>query len=161
MNEAAHLNSDAEPSTDRINPVVFYSSAIGIVAFAVWTMFFTASAQNVINVALGWISDTFGWFYFLAVLLYLAFVLVTGKEHTPVAADTASQGALVLYRRGVFMNLTNPKVSVFFLAFLPQFVDPGQGSVAGQLAAAIDLMQQSAEPAEPPNSTSARSVYCL
>ncbi len=31
-------------------------------------------------------------------------------------------------------------------------------TLAGQLAAAIDLMQQSAEPAEPPNSTSARSV---
>ena len=38
-----------------------------------------------------------------------------------------------LYRRGIIMNITNPKVSIFFLAFLPQFADPVKGSVALQL----------------------------
>lgn len=38
-----------------------------------------------------------------------------------------------LYRRGILMNITNPKVSIFFLAFLPQFADPGLGSLTLQL----------------------------
>lgn len=35
--------------------------------------------------------------------------------------------------RGVVMNLTNPKVLVFFLAFLPQFTDPALGPIAPQV----------------------------
>ena len=38
-----------------------------------------------------------------------------------------------LYRRGVIMNITNPKVTLFFLAFLPQFCAPERGSVALQV----------------------------
>jgi threonine/homoserine/homoserine lactone efflux protein len=38
-----------------------------------------------------------------------------------------------LYRRGILMNITNPKVSIFFLAFLPQFADPSRGSLTPQL----------------------------
>ncbi|MGE5365236.1 MAG: LysE family translocator [Bacteroidota bacterium] len=38
-----------------------------------------------------------------------------------------------LYRRGIIMNVTNPKVSIFFLAFLPQFTEPAAGPVALQM----------------------------
>lgn len=40
-----------------------------------------------------------------------------------------------LYRRGIIMNVTNPKVSIFFLAFLPQFADPQGGSISLQMIA--------------------------
>ncbi len=38
-----------------------------------------------------------------------------------------------LYCRGIIMNITNPKVSIFFLAFLPQFADPSRGPISLQL----------------------------
>lgn len=49
----------------------------------------------------------------------------------------AGEGAMLdyatLYVRGIIMNMTNPKVSIFFLAFLPQFADADHGSVAAQI----------------------------
>ncbi|WP_339414548.1 LysE family translocator [Pseudomonas sp. EA_35y_Pfl2_R5] len=40
-----------------------------------------------------------------------------------------------LYMRGVVMNITNPKVAIFFLAFLPQFAEPSIGSITVQMMA--------------------------
>lgn len=37
-----------------------------------------------------------------------------------------------LYLRGIIMNATNPKVSIFFLAFLPQFTNPERGPLLPQ-----------------------------
>jgi threonine/homoserine/homoserine lactone efflux protein len=66
-------------------------------------------------------------------LLYLAWLsLKAGAETGPTsAADRLSSASL--YRRGIIMNITNPKVSIFFLAFLPQFADPAKGALSLQL----------------------------
>ena len=72
---------------------------------------------------------------------YLAY-LAWGALRAPATASSQDDAPppaaspVSLWRmagRGVVMNLTNPKVLVFFLAFLPQFADPALGGVAPQL----------------------------
>jgi threonine/homoserine/homoserine lactone efflux protein len=68
-------------------------------------------------------------------LLYLAWqVLRASPEHIRLQGMT-QRSLPKLYRRGIIMNVTNPKVSIFFLAFLPQFADPARGSITLQILA--------------------------
>jgi threonine/homoserine/homoserine lactone efflux protein len=54
-------------------------------------------------------------------------VLAGGTAAAPVGAGRA-------FREGVLVEALNPKTAAFFLAFVPQFVDPTAGSVALQFA---------------------------
>lgn len=67
-------------------------------------------------------------------LLYLAWQAfhATGDLALGEAGEKAAYGAI--YRRGVLMNVLNPKVLLFFLAFLPQFVDTASSSASWQIA---------------------------
>ena len=67
-----------------------------------------------------------------AYLLYLAFR--TLKERSAIRLAAAEElPAAALFRRGFIMNVLNPKVAMFFLAFLPQFVSPAAGPVPLQM----------------------------
>ena len=67
-------------------------------------------------------------------LIYLAWQLL---RVDPQALSDKSVSAMTskwrLYRRGIVLNITNPKVSIFFLAFLPQFADPLAGELPLQI----------------------------
>lgn len=68
-----------------------------------------------------------------AYLLYLAWLSFRAGASMAHLQESRFLGYGALYRRGVFMNITNPKVTLFFLAFLPQFCVPERGSVALQV----------------------------
>lgn len=67
-------------------------------------------------------------------LLYLAYqAFRSSSSEVKKEGEAAPLNNFRLYRRGIIMNITNPKVSIFFLAFLPQFADPSRGSLALQM----------------------------
>lgn len=75
-------------------------------------------------------------------LLYMAWQAFRDKSGLKLGSlpPTAYRS---LYRKGILMNILNPKVSLFFLALLPQFVDHSAGSVPMQMLVlgAIFLLQ--------------------
>lgn len=73
-------------------------------------------------------------------LLYLALGAFRTKAAKISGPSGKPRGNFRLYRRGIIMNISNPKIAVFFLAFFPQFIDPSLGHIARQtveLAAAF------------------------
>ena len=66
-------------------------------------------------------------------LLYLAYLSFKDASKTKLNTDKLSLSLGALNRRGILMNVTNPKVSIFFLAFLPQFTNPEMGNVTAQI----------------------------
>ena len=59
-------------------------------------------------------------------LIWLGIMTIIHRSDTPPAfrfGDTP-EGKWQIYRQGLFTNLLNPKVALFFIAFLPQFIDP-------------------------------------
>ncbi|MFF3345319.1 LysE family translocator [Streptomyces sp. NPDC002779] len=71
----------------------------------------------------------------VAYLLYMAWATLRDKEAITVDRTAAPMSAGRMIVRGVLINLLNPKLTMFFFAFLPQFVDPeGPGAVPRMLA---------------------------
>ncbi|HEX7288118.1 MAG TPA: LysE family translocator [Candidatus Angelobacter sp.] len=65
-------------------------------------------------------------------LLYLGAKMIVQRENVAVH-DLPPEPLSAIFRQGVITNVLNPKVALFFLAFLPQFVDARRGSVALQI----------------------------
>ncbi|WP_170781276.1 LysE family translocator [Ruegeria conchae] len=77
---------------------------------------------------LPWLFDVIRWVG-VGYLLYLAWGAI---RNGAVAADAPNRPTRYAFRDGMLVNLTNPKVILFVLAFIPQFIDPGKGSVLAQ-----------------------------
>jgi len=92
-------------------------------AFGISVIFQTSElAFNIVKFA--------GAFY----LMYLAYMAYKHKDDTLKFGHKESKKDLKsLYLKGFIMNVLNPKVSIFFLAFLPQFVSVQNGNVPLQM----------------------------
>lgn len=76
-----------------------------------------------------------------AYLLYLAWQSFRSGVFRAFLTQSLFPGYGTLYRRGFLSNITNPKVTLFFLAFLPQFADPARGGLTAQIIALGALFQ--------------------
>lgn len=66
-------------------------------------------------------------------LIYLGIRTLLGRHSTTGSDIMVRRSLYRLFTDGVVVSVLNPKIAVFFLAFLPQFVEPGRGPVPGQV----------------------------
>jgi len=67
-------------------------------------------------------------------LMYLAYMAYKHRnDPLKFGEKIEKKGMKSLYVKGFVMNILNPKVSIFFLAFLPQFITVGNGNVPLQM----------------------------
>jgi threonine/homoserine/homoserine lactone efflux protein len=70
---------------------------------------------------------------------YLLWLAWSSFHARPASIEAGGAGRMTapgngaLYVRGILMNVSNPKVAIFFLAFLPQFCNPDKGSLVLQI----------------------------
>ena len=68
-----------------------------------------------------------------AYLLYLAWQAVKPGGNSPFSVkDLPIDAPNKLFMMGFITNLANPKIAIMYLSLLPQFIQPGHGSVLGQ-----------------------------
>jgi threonine/homoserine/homoserine lactone efflux protein len=68
-----------------------------------------------------------------AYLVWIGIRTLVAKDPGPEAPAVPAAPLRRAFRDGFVINLFNPKTAIFFLAFLPQFVDPARGAVHGQI----------------------------
>ncbi|TEN89525.1 choline BCCT transporter BetT [Pseudomonas aeruginosa] len=130
-----------------MNPPVFYGAAILILLFAAVVIGFPQRAGEWLLAAQTWASQTVGWYYLLAMTLYLIFVVVTalsgygkiklGADHDEPEFSHLSWAGM-LFAAGI-------SITLFFFCVsepLTHFLQPPQGEAGTQEAArqAMELL---------------------
>ena len=108
------------------------ASAMGI---AVGTMFHVAAATLGLSALLVSSSTAFQLVKFAgaAYLIYLGIRTLRSADATTIDSSVERLSLRSIFGQGVLVNLLNPKTALFFLAFLPQFVDPARGHATLQI----------------------------
>ncbi|MET7732624.1 LysE family translocator [Streptomyces sp. NPDC005402] len=105
----------------RASVVAAFACTLGIVPHVLATVTGLAALLNASAVAFQAVK-----YAGVAYLLYMAWATVRDKQVIDVDQDGAPRSAGRVIVRGVLINLLNPKLTIFFLAFLPQFVNPAE-----------------------------------
>jgi len=69
----------------------------------------------------------------VAYLIYLGVSKLRSKQPMFLPEHIEPQALSRIFMQGMVVNLLNPKLALFFFAFLPQFVDPTRGPVSAQM----------------------------
>jgi threonine/homoserine/homoserine lactone efflux protein len=65
-------------------------------------------------------------------LLFLAWKAITHRQGLSTDSGKANASHTSIFWQGVLVNALNPKVALFFMAFIPQFINPSLGSIPAQ-----------------------------
>ncbi len=130
-----------------MNPPVFYGAAILILLFAAVVIGFPQRAGEWLQAAQTWASQTVGWYYLLAMTLYLIFVVVTalsGYGKIKLGADHDEPEFSYLSWAGMLFA-AGISITLFFFCVsepLTHFLQPPQGEAGTQEAArqAMELL---------------------
>ena len=76
----------------------------------------------------------------VAYLLYMAWATWRDEGALAVETDGAQRSVRSVIISGITLNLLNPKLTIFFFAFLPQFIPSGDGALATMLALSAVFM---------------------
>jgi threonine/homoserine/homoserine lactone efflux protein len=112
-----------------------FASAFGV---ETGTLFHIAAAAVGLSALLASSDVAFDFVRYLgaAYLLYLGLRTLLRRQGSIAHANASSAPRLWhAYRQAVLVNVFNPKVALFFLAFLPQFIDPARGAAWAQILA--------------------------
>jgi threonine/homoserine/homoserine lactone efflux protein len=91
---------------------------IGHTLFATFGLGAVLMASNIVFVSIKVVGAVY--------LVYLGYKLITSKSHLPQTGSEHSISLWKCFSSGAFSNISNPKITIFYFAYLPQFISSSQ-----------------------------------
>lgn len=108
---------------------------VSMLGIHVGTLFHVAAAALGISALLATSAFAFSMVKYAgaAYLIYLGIQKFFDNKPSRKIANSGPKPLRALFLEGIFVNILNPKTALFFLAFLPQFIDPSSGNATVEI----------------------------